>query len=323
MIREAARRRTFAIISHPDAGKTTLTEKFLLYAGAVQRAGAVKARDGRRSATSDWMEMEQQRGISISSTVLQFPYRDHDHQPARHARSPRLLRGHVSGARRRRCRGDGARHGQGHRAPDAQAVRGLPSPAPAGAHVPQQVRPPRPRAARAARRDRGPDRPAPDAGHVAGRHRRRPARRRSTAAPASTSDSPAPTAARRSLRRSSSPTDARRRARRARRGQTSQDEIGLLDAVGADVDLASFLAGESTPCSSGSALTNFGVRMLLDAIVDLAPAPTPRIDVDGRAAPARRRLSRRSCSRCRRTWTRRTATGSPSPASARAASSAA
>ncbi|MDQ3107630.1 MAG: GTP-binding protein, partial [Actinomycetota bacterium] len=74
---EAKRRRTFAIISHPDAGKTTLTEKFLLYAGAVAEAGAVKARSGRRSATSDWMAMEQQRGISITSTVLQFTYRDH------------------------------------------------------------------------------------------------------------------------------------------------------------------------------------------------------------------------------------------------------
>ena len=75
---EAARRRTFAIISHPDAGKTTLTEKFLLYGGALTTgAGAVKAREGRRSATSDWMEMERQRGISITSTVLQFPYRDH------------------------------------------------------------------------------------------------------------------------------------------------------------------------------------------------------------------------------------------------------
>jgi peptide chain release factor 3 len=73
---EAARRRTFAIISHPDAGKTTLTEKFLLYAGAVQRAGAVHAREGGRAATSDWMEMEQKRGISITSTVLQFDYRD-------------------------------------------------------------------------------------------------------------------------------------------------------------------------------------------------------------------------------------------------------
>ena len=75
---EAFRRRTFAIISHPDAGKTTLTEKFLLYGGALtSEAGAVKARSGRRSATSDWMALEQQRGISITSTVLQFPYRDH------------------------------------------------------------------------------------------------------------------------------------------------------------------------------------------------------------------------------------------------------
>ena len=72
---EASRRRTFAIISHPDAGKTTLTEKFLLYGGALaNEAGAVKARSGRRSATSDWMALEQQRGISITSTVLQFPY---------------------------------------------------------------------------------------------------------------------------------------------------------------------------------------------------------------------------------------------------------
>ncbi|MEL6496611.1 MAG: peptide chain release factor 3 [Cyanobacteria bacterium J06623_7] len=67
-------RRNFAIISHPDAGKTTLTEKLLLYGGAIHEAGAVKARRAQRSATSDWMEMEQQRGISITSTVLQFLY---------------------------------------------------------------------------------------------------------------------------------------------------------------------------------------------------------------------------------------------------------
>ena len=71
---EIIRRRTFAIISHPDAGKTTLTEKLLLYAGAVQEAGAVKSRKVARSATSDWMELEQQRGISITSTVLQFDF---------------------------------------------------------------------------------------------------------------------------------------------------------------------------------------------------------------------------------------------------------
>jgi peptide chain release factor 3 len=71
---QAARRRTFAIISHPDAGKTTLTEKLLLYAGAVGEAGAVKARRGRRAATSDWMELERRRGISITSTVLRFEH---------------------------------------------------------------------------------------------------------------------------------------------------------------------------------------------------------------------------------------------------------
>ena len=68
------RRRTFAIISHPDAGKTTLTEKLLLYGGAIQEAGAVKNRRAERAATSDWMALEQQRGISITSTVLQFEY---------------------------------------------------------------------------------------------------------------------------------------------------------------------------------------------------------------------------------------------------------
>lgn len=73
---EISRRRTFAIISHPDAGKTTLTEKFLLYGGALHLAGSVKARKQQRSATSDWMELERKRGISISSTVLQFEYRD-------------------------------------------------------------------------------------------------------------------------------------------------------------------------------------------------------------------------------------------------------
>ena len=74
---EAARRRTFAIISHPDAGKTTLTEKLLLYAGAIQIAGSVKARKASRHATSDWMEIEKQRGISVASSVMQMDYRGH------------------------------------------------------------------------------------------------------------------------------------------------------------------------------------------------------------------------------------------------------
>ncbi len=72
--REIERRRTFAIISHPDAGKTTLTEKLLLFGGAIQMAGAVKGRKARRHATSDWMQLEQERGISVTSSVMQFPF---------------------------------------------------------------------------------------------------------------------------------------------------------------------------------------------------------------------------------------------------------
>src|SRR5512146_2836933 len=72
-----AQRRTFAIISHPDAGKTTLTEQLLLCPGAIQVAGSVKARKATRHATSDWMEIEKQRGISVASSVMQMEYRDH------------------------------------------------------------------------------------------------------------------------------------------------------------------------------------------------------------------------------------------------------
>ncbi|MEJ2762022.1 MAG: GTP-binding protein, partial [Gammaproteobacteria bacterium] len=73
---ETSRRRTFAIISHPDAGKTTVTEQLLLYGGAIQMAGTVKARKAARHATSDWMAMERERGISITSSVMQFLYQD-------------------------------------------------------------------------------------------------------------------------------------------------------------------------------------------------------------------------------------------------------
>src|SRR5580698_5994146 len=76
-IKEAIeKRRTFAIISHPDAGKTTLTEKLLLYSGMIHTAGMVKGRKGRKAATSDWMAMEQERGISITSSAMQFTYKD-------------------------------------------------------------------------------------------------------------------------------------------------------------------------------------------------------------------------------------------------------
>lgn len=77
LVRDVQERRTFAIISHPDAGKTTLTEKLLLFGGAIQLAGAVKGRKAARHATSDWMEVEKERGISVTSSVMQFKYNDH------------------------------------------------------------------------------------------------------------------------------------------------------------------------------------------------------------------------------------------------------
>ncbi|MEX2105170.1 MAG: peptide chain release factor 3, partial [Bacilli bacterium] len=77
MQHEIERRRAFAIISHPDAGKTTLTEKLLLYGGAIHLAGSVKSRKSSRHATSDWMEIEKQRGISVTSSVMEFDYRNH------------------------------------------------------------------------------------------------------------------------------------------------------------------------------------------------------------------------------------------------------
>src|SRR3954470_7044622 len=73
---EIHRRRTFAIISHPDAGKTTLTEKLLLFGGAIQLAGAIKAKQAARHARSDWMKVEQERGISVASSVMTFEYDD-------------------------------------------------------------------------------------------------------------------------------------------------------------------------------------------------------------------------------------------------------
>ena len=74
---EIERRRTFAIISHPDAGKTTLTEKLLLFGGAIHVAGAVKSNKIKKTATSDWMEIEKQRGISVATSVMAFDYADH------------------------------------------------------------------------------------------------------------------------------------------------------------------------------------------------------------------------------------------------------
>ena len=94
-INEIKKRRTFAIISHPDAGKTTLTEKFLLYGGAIRLAGSVKARKASKHAVSDWMEIEKQRGISVTSSVMQFNYNGSLYKYTRYSRASRLLRRYI------------------------------------------------------------------------------------------------------------------------------------------------------------------------------------------------------------------------------------
>jgi peptide chain release factor 3 len=276
---EAARRRTFAIISHPDAGKTTLTEKFLLYGGALSgEAGAVKARQERRSATSDWMALEQQRGISITSTVLQFPYR---------GCVVNLL------------------DTPGHRDFSEDTYRVLTA-ADAAVMVLDSAKGIEPQTLKLFQvcRDRGLplltflnkwDRPGKEAlellddieSHIgvvptpvtwpvgfAGDFRGVIDRRDGTF-----------TRFERVARGSKiAPEELVDPARAADEEGTAwtaaQDELELLE--GQTLDMESFLAGETTPLFVGSAMTNFGVGKLLDGVIDLAPAPSARDDEEGK-----------------------------------------
>jgi peptide chain release factor 3 len=283
VVSEATRRRTFAIISHPDAGKTTLTEKFLLYSGAVAEAGAVKARAGRRRATSDWMALEQQRGISITSTVLQFSYRDHvmnlldtpghrdfsedTYRVLAAADAAVMVLDVAKGVEAQTlklfevCRARNVpvitflnKYDRPGRDPlelldEIEQLIGLrPTPATWPVGIPGDFRGVLDRRTgafvRYTRTARG-----------------------ATAAPEETVDT------------------KRAAAEEGPAFAHAGDECALLDAVGADVDPKSFLAGESSPLFVGSALTNFGVRHLLDAVVDLAPGPSARSGRDGTSRP--------------------------------------
>jgi peptide chain release factor 3 len=118
---EIERRRVLAIISHPDAGKTTITEKLLLFGNLIQVAGTVKGKKSDRHATSDWMAMEQQRGISVTSSVMQFPYRERVVNLLDTPGHEDFLRGYLSSSH---CRGlcpDGSRWRQGRRGTHHQA----------------------------------------------------------------------------------------------------------------------------------------------------------------------------------------------------------
>ena len=279
--RQASLRRTFAIISHPDAGKTTLTEKFLLYAGAVAEAGAVKARAGRRRATSDWMAMEQQRGISITSTALQFSYR-----------------GHVVNLL----------DTPGHRdfSEDTYRVLAAADAAVMVLDVAKGIEAQTLKLFEVCRARRIPiltflnkyDRPGRDPlellDEIEARIDLRPTPvtwpvgfpgdfrgvidRRTGDFVRFTRTSRGATAA---PEKRIGPALAAEEEGAA--WDIAVEECSLLDEVGADVDIASFLAGETSPLFVGSALTNFGVRHLLDAVIDLAPEPAPRVDAGGRS----------------------------------------
>jgi peptide chain release factor 3 len=282
-VEEAARRRTFAIISHPDAGKTTLTEKFLLYAGAVGEAGAVKARSGRRAATSDWMEMERKRGISITSTALSFEYRGLQFNlldtPGHRDFSEDTYR--VLAAVDSVVMVLDVAKGiepQTLKLFEVCRTRGLPvitflnkydrpgrEPLELLDEIEHQI----------GLRPTPATWPVGIAGDFRGVIDRRDGSftrftrtvRGSAIAPEELVDA------------------AVAAVEEGSAWASAVDECGLLDAVGGDVDRATFLAAESTPVFVGSALTNFGVRHVLDALVDIAPAPSERLDVDGVPRP--------------------------------------
>ncbi|MGA1550567.1 MAG: peptide chain release factor 3 [Ilumatobacteraceae bacterium] len=279
-VAEARRRRTFAIISHPDAGKTTLTEKFLLYAGAVGEAGAVKARSGRRSATSDWMEMEQKRGISISSTALSFDYREMQcnllDTPGHRDFSEDTYRV-LSAVDSVVMVLDSAKgiEPQTLKLFEVCRDRGLP----VITFLNKYDRPGRePLELLDEIEEQIGLKPTPVTWPVgiSGDFRGVIDRRDGTF-----------TRFTRTVRGSAIAPEEEISADRAADEEGSawsaaMDEIGLLEAVDASHDPETFLAGMTSPVFVGSALTNFGVRHLLDAVIDLAPAPSPRLDVDGK-----------------------------------------
>jgi len=283
VLENAARRRTFAIISHPDAGKTTLTEKFLLYSGAVQQAGAVKARSGRRRVTSDWMAMEQERGISITSTALQFPYRDHTlnlldtpgHRDFSEDTYRVLAAADAAVMVLDVARGIEAQTlklfevCRARRLPVLTFLNKLDRPGRAPLELLDEIQ------------EKIGLRPTPVTWPVGipGEFKGVIDRRTGTFVQFVRTARGATMA-----QEVAQPMAALAREYGAE-WLATKDEVDLLSAVGADLDLPSFLAGDSTPLFVGSALTNFGVRHLLDALVDLAPPPGPRRDADGVARP--------------------------------------
>ncbi len=279
---EARRRRTFAIISHPDAGKTTLTEKLLLYGGALSSgAGAVRAKGDRKATASDWMELERRRGISISSAVLQFSYRD---------RVLNLLdtpghRDFSEDTYRVLAASDAA-------VMVLDAAKGIENQTrklfevcrdrelPIVTFVNKWDRPARdPLELLDEIEEQLILEPVPICWPVGEGERFRGLIDRRSGDFVRYSRTAGGTVA--------APEDtlSAERAAATESGSAWDDACEyteLLDAMERRFDAKRFESGDLSPVFFGSALTNFGVRMLLDAVADLAPSPEARLDADGR-----------------------------------------
>jgi peptide chain release factor 3 len=286
------KRRTFAIISHPDAGKTTMTEKLLLYGGAIHLAGTVKQARGRRQTTSDWMELERQRGISISTSVLQFDYRgrrmnlldtpghndfsEDTYRTLAAADTAVMLIDSVKGVEPQTiklfkvCRMRGIpivtfinKMDREGRPPldvvdEIERVLGIPCtplnwPVGSGASFLGVYDRERREVLRFEREDGG-ARPAP----------------------MSTCGLDDPSLA---------------EALGERGAAALREEIELLETAGNQFDADRFLAGQVSPVFFGSAMTNFGLEPFLDRFVELAPPPRPRATSAGQLDPTTPRFS--------------------------------
>ena len=277
---EAARRRTFAVISHPDAGKSTLTEALALHAAAINTAGAVHGKAGRRGVTSDWMAMERDRGISITSAVLKFDYDGHvlnlldtpghadfsedTYRVLEAVDCAIMLLDSAKGLEPQTlklfevCR---SRH-----VPVVTFVNKWDRPGREPLELLDEIE------QRIGLRPTPVNWPVGIAGDFRGLIER--------ATGEYTAYTRRPGGAEKAVEEHFKDPD-KAREREGAAYDAAEEELELLKEIGAEIDMPSFLAGESSPVLFGAALPNFGVRRLLDAMCDLAPAPKPRADVEG------------------------------------------
>lgn len=290
--REVKRRRSFAIISHPDAGKTTLTEKFLLYGGALNLAGSVTARKNQRATTSDWMELEKQRGISVSSTVLQFEYKncvvnilDTPGHKDFSEDTYRVLTA-VDAAVMVVDAGKGI-ESQTRKLFEVCRRRGVPI----FTFMNKLDRPARPSLdlldelesvlGIAAYPLNWPLGDGPRFKGVYDREHHQVHLFERTVHGAYR----APVSVR------GIDDESVKAAMDDNSYQQVCDELELLEGAGADFEVSRVLAGELTPVFFGSAANNFGVQLLLDRFLELAPPPLPRAGNDGNINPASEEFS--------------------------------